>query len=160
MTMSSNNYETPDLASVLSILAGLAPHNQQNQAQAPPQSHTPPFPPQTVPSNTQQPWEVGNQARASTTTNAQVNVVDPATIIEWSAGLRCVMRTVAKHDSILEDVRRVSLFAIDLTGVEAHTCQMIKVQHEHEQQWWKGREALIEKQKSRKEGQKKLDDVL
>jgi hypothetical protein len=37
---------------------------------------------------------------------------------------------------------------------------MIKVQHEHEEQWWKGREALIEKQKARKEGQKKLDDVL
>jgi hypothetical protein len=37
---------------------------------------------------------------------------------------------------------------------------MIKVQHEHEEQWWNGREALIEKQKSRKEGQKKLDDVL
>jgi len=70
------------------------------------------------------------------------------------------MRTVAKHDSILQEVRRVSLFAIDLTGVEAHTYQMIKVQHEHEEQWWKGREALIEKQKSRKEGQKKLDDVL
>lgn len=37
---------------------------------------------------------------------------------------------------------------------------MIKVQHEHEEQWWKGREALIEKQKARKEGQKKLNDVL
>jgi L-rhamnose mutarotase len=37
---------------------------------------------------------------------------------------------------------------------------MIKVQHEHEQQWWEGRKALIERQKARKEGQKKLDDVL
>jgi hypothetical protein len=38
--------------------------------------------------------------------------------------------------------------------------QMINVQHEHEEQWWKGREALIERQKARKEGQKKLEDVL
>lgn len=37
---------------------------------------------------------------------------------------------------------------------------MIKVQHENEEAWWKGRQALIEKQKSRKEGQKKLDEVL
>jgi hypothetical protein len=37
---------------------------------------------------------------------------------------------------------------------------MIKDQHEHEEQWWEGRKALIERQKARKEGQKKLDDVL
>jgi len=37
---------------------------------------------------------------------------------------------------------------------------MIKSQHEHEQQWWNGRQDLIERQKARKEGQKKLDDVL
>jgi hypothetical protein len=37
---------------------------------------------------------------------------------------------------------------------------MIKVHHEHEEQWWEGRKALIERQKARKEGQKKLDDVL
>lgn len=37
---------------------------------------------------------------------------------------------------------------------------MIKVQHEHEEQWWKSREALIERQKAREEGQKKIDEVL
>lgn len=37
---------------------------------------------------------------------------------------------------------------------------MIDVSHEHERQWWAGREALIEKQKARVDGQKKLDDVL
>jgi hypothetical protein len=37
---------------------------------------------------------------------------------------------------------------------------MIKIQHEHEEQWWESRKVLIEKQKARKEGQKKLDDVL
>ncbi|KAH8592445.1 hypothetical protein B0O99DRAFT_629756 [Bisporella sp. PMI_857] len=37
---------------------------------------------------------------------------------------------------------------------------MIKSQHEHEQQWWKARQELIEKQKARTEGQKKLDEVL
>jgi hypothetical protein len=37
---------------------------------------------------------------------------------------------------------------------------MIKVQHEHEEQWWNGRQALIEKQAGRAEAQKKLDEVL
>jgi hypothetical protein len=37
---------------------------------------------------------------------------------------------------------------------------MIKIQHEHEEQWFNGRKALIEKQKAREEGQKKLDEVL
>jgi len=37
---------------------------------------------------------------------------------------------------------------------------MIKLQHENEQNWFKGRQALIEKQMARKEGQKKLDEVL
>ncbi|PQE08169.1 ATP synthase subunit beta protein [Rutstroemia sp. NJR-2017a BVV2] len=37
---------------------------------------------------------------------------------------------------------------------------MTKVQHEHEEQWWKGRQALIEKQQVRKEGQRKLEEVL
>jgi len=38
--------------------------------------------------------------------------------------------------------------------------QLIKVQHENEENWFKGRQGLIEKQKARKEGQKKLDEVL
>jgi hypothetical protein len=37
---------------------------------------------------------------------------------------------------------------------------MIKVQNEHEEQWWRSREALVERQKAREEGQKKLDNVL
>lgn len=53
------------------------------------------------------------------------------------------MKQVVKHENIIQDVRR-----------------MIKVQHEHEDQWWEGRKALIERQKARKEGQKKLEDVL
>lgn len=37
---------------------------------------------------------------------------------------------------------------------------MIKSQHEHEELWFRSRESLIEKQKAREDGQKKLDDVL
>lgn len=37
---------------------------------------------------------------------------------------------------------------------------MIKVQHEHEEQWWAGRQDLLKRQASRKESQRKLDEVL
>jgi len=37
---------------------------------------------------------------------------------------------------------------------------MIKTQREHEEQWWNGRQALIEKQSNRKEGREKLASVL
>lgn len=37
---------------------------------------------------------------------------------------------------------------------------MIKVQHEHEEQWWNGRQALLKRQASRAESQRKLDEVL
>lgn len=43
-------------------------------------------------------------------------MVDPSTIIEWSAGLRCVMKTVAQHDQLLNEVRKVSLH--NLFGTE------------------------------------------
>jgi hypothetical protein len=38
--------------------------------------------------------------------------------------------------------------------------QMIKVQHEHEEQWWAGRQDLLRRQSTRKESQRKLDEVL
>jgi len=72
-----------------------------------------------------------------------VKIIDPATIVDWPSGLKCVMRTVTKHESMLQEIRK-----------------LIKVQHENEGNWFKGRQGLIEKQKARKEGQKKLDEVL
>ncbi|KAN0117576.1 Protein of unknown function (DUF2458) domain containing protein [Hyaloscypha variabilis] len=140
--MSSNN-QTPDLASILKTLAGLTPQAQQQQSQPQPQQQHPlstPFPAEQV---WQQSLAQATQPSRTSTPPVVPKAFDPSTIIEWSAGLRCVMKQVAKHESILQDVRR-----------------MIKVQHEHEQQWWEGRKALIERQKARKEGQKKLDDVL
>jgi Protein of unknown function (DUF2458) len=54
----------------------------------------------------------------------------------------------------------MSLSIISSANSPLIVLQMIKIQHEHEEQWWKGREELIERQKARQEGQKKLDDVL
>ncbi|TVY33778.1 hypothetical protein LOCC1_G007083 [Lachnellula occidentalis] len=156
--MSSNGQQTPDLASILKTLSDLNSQNQQQQSQqesqpqpqSQPQSQSQPtVKPQAQPYHAyQQAWqqqlEIASQSqKPSAPTNTPPNVVEPASIIEWSAGLRCVMKTVAKHDNIINEIRR-----------------MINVQHEHEEQWFNGREALIEKQKGREEGQKKLDEVL
>ncbi|KAB8302059.1 hypothetical protein EYC80_005510 [Monilinia laxa] len=144
--MSSEN-QTPDLASVMKILAGLSQAKDQQHAQ--PASQTISTQAPDVRSHgsatQQQQWPqpaMHYQSGPSQVVNNQ-KLVDPATIIDWSAGLRCVMKTVAKHDHVLQEIRK-----------------MIKVQHEHEEQWWRGREALIEKQAARKEGQRKLEEVL
>ena len=110
--MSSNN-QTPDLASILKTLASLAPQAQQQQVQPPPQPHPlpTPFPAEQV---WQQSLAQATQPSYTPIPSAAPKVVDPATIIEWSAGLRCVMKQVAKHESILQDVRRVRSLVFSL----------------------------------------------
>jgi hypothetical protein len=108
--MPSSGNPAPDLASILKTLAGLAPQSQQQQNQ-PPKQPPPvltqePFPAQQI---WQQSIAQASQSSGTPTlSDIPKNAVDPATIIEWSAGLRCVMKQVAKHESILQDVRRVS----------------------------------------------------
>ncbi|PVH87261.1 hypothetical protein DL98DRAFT_270015 [Cadophora sp. DSE1049] len=147
--MASNDQQAqPDLASILRTLATLAPQNQPQQDQPTAYGQPPSFPSHFQQSP--QSWapaaeQVLSIPRSTTPTEPppQKNVVDPAAITEWSAGLKCVMRTVAKHESILNDIRK-----------------MMKNQRDHEEEWWNGRQILIEKQRARKEGQQKLDDVL
>jgi hypothetical protein len=136
--MSSNGNQTPDLASILRTLASLAPQSRQQgqpyvqtqETSFPPQvEHAPThqgwhhnytqvaelprtIPPQVEHPPTQQGWhqnvsQVAEQFRPPPV-NTTVKIVDPSTIIEWSAGLRCVMKTVAKHENMLHDIRRVS----------------------------------------------------
>ncbi|KAK0104570.1 hypothetical protein ONS95_004856 [Cadophora gregata] len=147
--MASNDQPAqPDLASILRTLASLAPQTQPQQDQptayGQPSSFTSHFQP------SQQSWvppaeQVSSIPRSTTPSEPppQTSVADPSTITEWSAGLKCVMRTVVKHESILNDIRK-----------------MMKNQRDHEEEWWNGRQNLVEKQKARKEGQQKLDDVL
>ena len=137
--MSSNENQTPDLASILRTLASLAPQSRQQgqpyvqtqETSFPPQvEHAPAhqgwhqnytqiaelprtFPPQVDHPPAQQGWhqsvsQVPELRRPSPPVNPAIKIVDPATIIEWSAGLRCVMKTVAKHENMLHDIRRVS----------------------------------------------------
>lgn len=152
----------PDLASILRTLAGLAPQPQPQQNQEIYDQARPAIPhsEQAQQSWAHPPPEQLAPPRSTTPTEPVPRGVDPATIVEWSAGLRCVMKTVARHENMLNDIRRVCP-SLSSHNSQAHSfVQMMKVQREHEEQWWAGRETLIEKQKARKEGQKKLDDVL
>ncbi|KAN0076624.1 Protein of unknown function (DUF2458) domain containing protein [Elaphomyces granulatus] len=68
---------------------------------------------------------------------------DPSLITAWPAALKYVMKTVAQNESIQAKIRR-----------------MIQSQHDHEKKWWQGRVALVEKQATRAEKKKRIDEVL
>ncbi|OJJ81141.1 uncharacterized protein ASPGLDRAFT_133324 [Aspergillus glaucus CBS 516.65] len=53
------------------------------------------------------------------------------------------MRTVSQNEVLQRRIRR-----------------LMQSQHDHEKQWWQGREALCKKQKARGEKKKELDEVL
>ncbi|KUJ20356.1 uncharacterized protein LY89DRAFT_730403 [Mollisia scopiformis] len=152
---SNDEAQTPDLATILRTLAALSPPNQtqqpqqaQPQFQAKPQAEVPPYQP-TIQNHQPpaQPWPRQQHpqiSRSTTPPGSPKNHVDPTTIIDWKEGLHCVTDVLSKNKIIIvQEVQR-----------------MIKVQNEHELQWFKGREALIEKQKARKEGQKQIDEAL
>ncbi|KAI9778874.1 MAG: hypothetical protein M1839_007837 [Geoglossum umbratile] len=186
--MSGATYQTPDLASVLRTLASLAPKQPQpvqslsatfGMPGVPPVLRTggyepeegeyePPEPPDStrevraspgpVPANAPERTTVvqGQSIRdprlhlastpASTRPTDTVDKsppIDATTITDWSAGLKCIMKTVAQSDAITARIKK-----------------MITVQHDHEKQWWEGRQALLKKQNARVEGKKKLDEVL
>lgn len=112
--MANYNYKAPDLASILANLASLAPQptsEAQVQPQLPPQESAPS---QVPPPNDQyqqilqqQLEQASRLSHAPPPVAAAPKAIDPATITEWSAGLRCVMKTVARHENLLNDIRRV-----------------------------------------------------
>jgi hypothetical protein len=71
------------------------------------------------------------------------NAFDPSLITTWPAALKYVMKTVGQNESVQGKIRR-----------------MIQSQHDHEKKWWQGREALLEKQATRAEKKKRINEVL
>ncbi|KAJ6109518.1 hypothetical protein N7486_001753 [Penicillium sp. IBT 16267x] len=127
----------PDLNSVLQALSSLAPQGSSSEI---PQAIFPqpyvPRPSRIEPSHTARPAH-SNSPKPSTPT------IDPSTITTWPAALRYVMRTVGQNEETQLRIRG-----------------LIRSQHSHERQWWKGREALLQRQEARGDKQKELDAVL
>lgn len=118
--MSSEN-STPDLASVMRILQGLTQAKDQQQAQSSTQSTSAPTPEIKSHGSATQPHQQWPQSVTPPVMHSQsslsqipnnTKIVDPATIVDWSAGLRCVMRTVGKHNHILQEIRKVSKYIL------------------------------------------------
>lgn len=69
--------------------------------------------------------------------------INPSNITTWPTALKYVVQITAKNEAIQYRIRR-----------------LIQSQHDHEKQWWSGREALIKRQESRAERKGELDRVL
>ncbi|RDW93262.1 uncharacterized protein DSM5745_00584 [Aspergillus mulundensis] len=141
--MSQDN--APDLNSILRTLSAFS--NQNHAIEADNSYEPPPVQPLPVPqAQPQYPRQPPSSSPPSSQAQAQSqsqNREPSSSITTWPAALRQVMRTVAQN----EDIQRRIRF-------------LIQRQHDHERQWWKGREALVQKQSARKEKKRELDQVL
>lgn len=162
--MASEQYNPSDLTSVLKTLSSLSTPAPPTPNGAPnPQVHrtsTPNDdayePPETMQRNASSPntaqstatpppvpQESSAKASAHPSTKQTGDMVDSSTITTWPAALRYVMRTVAQNEDMQRRIRR-----------------LIQSQHDHEKQWWQGRETLVKKHRTRVEKKKELDAVL
>lgn len=108
-------------------------HNESLQnVPIPSQSLTPPSP-QTLPRPRPTPPQTQSHSQAQ----------DTSSITTWPAALQHVMRAMSQNEDLQRRIRR-----------------LIQRQHDHERQWWQGREALCAKQRARGEKKKELDAVL
>ncbi|MCJ1398918.1 hypothetical protein MMC11_002119 [Xylographa trunciseda] len=181
--MSRNNYITPDIAS---ILRSLAATTSNNPAASPPIHLAKPISPprpqldgsidrvldldldleleegEYDPNDALLPIS-GHEAQVpllsqatvapapsntiSITDNSQSvpkpTAVDPRSITTYPAALRHITKIVARNEATMSRLRK-----------------LIASQHQHERQWWDGREALVKQQSEREEGRKKVEDVL
>ena len=141
----------PDLATVLKTLSAYAPAQSSHPTGvASPESFTSPHDSRSA-TTLAQPTPVtltSNHTHSSVSFPASssrdaTNSPDPSVITAWPAALKCVMRTVAQNEALQSKIKR-----------------LIQTQHDHERQWWEGRETLLGKQRTRAEKKAKLDEVL
>jgi hypothetical protein len=97
--MAANNPQVPNLSSVLKTLASLAPHSEQSVVSHHQQTQN------LVAQQWQHPQKQPNAVRPDAAIKPRI--IDPATIIDWPSGLKCVMKTVASHDNVIKEIRRV-----------------------------------------------------
>ena len=137
--MEENPYNASDLNSVLHTLSSLNAPGITSRSASSSQAGTP---------DPRQARQVQTRALREPTSTVSKKpsttpAIDPSTITTWPAALRYVMRTVGQNEEIQLRIRG-----------------LIQSQHNHERQWWKGREALLERQKARGDKKKELDAVL
>ncbi|KAF3398311.1 hypothetical protein F1880_005699 [Penicillium rolfsii] len=139
--MAENPYNASDLNSVLHTLSSLTAPGITSRSASSSQTGTP-DPRQARQEQAYTP-RASNSSTPRRLVTSTTSAVDPSTITTWPAALRYVMRTVGQNEETQLRIRG-----------------LIRSQHNHERQWWKGREALLERQQARGEKKKELDAVL
>ena len=155
-------YNSSDLTSILNTLSALSKPASVPEAPSPSiqQLYNPPFQPSHDDDDTYEPPDIP-PSPATLTSKPQPHLypqqphppkpaptestpsTDPSTVTTWPSALRHVMRTVSQNEVLQRRIRR-----------------LMQSQHDHEKQWWQGREALCKKQKARGGKKKELDEVL
>ncbi|OOQ90849.1 hypothetical protein PEBR_02870 [Penicillium brasilianum] len=137
--MAENPYNASDLSSVLHTLSSLTAPGTAIRSASSSQTGT------SDPRQARRERAYTPRESAPSTQKRQLDssAVDPSTITTWPAALRYVMRTVGQNEETQLRIRG-----------------LIRSQHNHERQWWKGREALLERQQARGDKKKELDAVL
>ncbi|KAJ5166636.1 uncharacterized protein N7482_005417 [Penicillium canariense] len=137
--MAESPYNASDLNSVLHTLSSLTAPGSTSRSASTSQSGTP-----DPRQSRREQAHVPRQSHTSTSNQtSSTPAVDPSTITTWPAALRYVMRTVGQNEETQLRIRG-----------------LIRSQHSHERQWWKGRQALLERQLARGDKKKELDAVL
>ena len=90
-----------------------------------------------------EPSEIVSPPSLGTTTSTSSSPINPSSITTWPTALKYVMQMAACNEALQHRIRR-----------------LIQSQHDHERQWWRGREALLKKQEGRAERKGELDRVL
>ncbi|KAL2843667.1 hypothetical protein BJY01DRAFT_248563 [Aspergillus pseudoustus] len=161
----SQDYNAADLNSILKTLSAFSnpttnntpqqshpsSNNEDENDYEPPEAVTPSLPKHSPPSPLSHSFRP-NPLTTHVPTSSSLSRPQPqakespttaTTIATWPAALKQVMRTVAQNEHLQQRIRF-----------------LIQRQHDHERQWWKGREALLQRQKSRATRKKELDQVL
>ncbi|KAJ5683100.1 hypothetical protein N7462_006265 [Penicillium macrosclerotiorum] len=133
--MAQHSYNASDLNSVLQTLSSLAAPASASQNASVDLTES------SVPR--QRRPEQSQTSRRPQVSPPSTPATDPESITTWPAALRYVMRTVGQNEETQLRIRG-----------------LIRSQHSHEQQWWKGREALLQRQRARGDKKKELDAVL
>jgi hypothetical protein len=147
----SSTGTTPSLTSILQTLASYAPPNSSpgtqpqlpiqkdedndEYAPPPPKQQSPPDPRKALQPHTYQHQQPFSRPPSSST--------DPSTLTTYPPSLRYISTLISTQPAIHQRITR-----------------LIREQHSHEKQWFRGRQDLIKRIKGRKERQKEADEVL
>lgn len=144
-----------DLDAILATLAGLQKPQDEQALQHPSQAQEPLFPPQELSyappqqqhhhqEHTPDPRLAGRshhpapQPQAIPKPQARLStpLIDPATIIDWKQGLRCVSKIAASNPEFAGKVRK-----------------LVKDQEGNVRMWEEGRRRMVEEQRGKREGE-------